>query len=82
MREAQYLGLSIVGRLFRLDGKYDYVDPAERARLQLEGRRVLWPIPARSNGVFITTDPNGERGTIIYRTPRDPNDDCSSAKIR
>ena len=82
MRDAEYLALALLGRLIRLDGKYDYVDPSERARLQLEGRRVLWPLPARSNILSMTTDPNGEHGTITYRTPRDPNDDCSSAKIR
>lgn len=82
MRDAEYLAFAFVGRLIRLDGKYDYVDPAERAKLQLEGRRVAWPLPARLNIISMTTDPNGERGKVTYRTARDPNDDCSSAKIR
>jgi hypothetical protein len=82
MRDAEYLALGFLGRLIRLDGKYHYVDPSERARLQLEGRRVAWPLPARLNVISMTTDPNGERGKVTYRTPLDPNDDCSSAKIR
>jgi hypothetical protein len=82
LRDAEYLSFNVSGQLIRgNDGRYDSLDPLERAKL-LEGSHVAWPIPARSNIVSTITDPNGEHGRTIYRRPRDPNDDCSSAKIR
>jgi hypothetical protein len=82
LRDAEYLGFD-VGGLSTLedDGRYAFIEPVQRAKI-LGGRRVAWPIRARGNVASITTSADGERGTIVHRKPRDPNDDCSSVKIR
>jgi hypothetical protein len=82
LRDAEYLGFN-VGGLSTLedDGRYAFIEPVARAKI-LEGRRVAWPISARGNIASIRSSADGERGTIVHRKPRDPNDDCSSVKIR
>jgi hypothetical protein len=82
LRDADYLGFDVNGlSTLEDDGRYAFIEPVQRARI-LGGRRVAWPISARGNIASITTSGDGERGTIVYRKPRDPNDNCSSVKIR
>ena len=82
LRDAEYLGFDVGGlSTLKDDGRYAFIEPVQRAKI-LEGRRVAWPISARGNIASITTSADGERGTIVHRKPRDPNDDCSSVKIR
>jgi hypothetical protein len=82
LRDAGYLGFDVVGLpVLEDDGRYAIIEPVQRAKI-LAGRRASWPISARGNMASITTSADGERGTIVHRKPRDPNDDCSSVKIR
>jgi hypothetical protein len=80
LRDAEYIGLGVIG-LFVLedDGRYDLLGPVEKARV-LSGGRALWPISAPSN--VAGTEGDGDHSQRIYSVPRNPNDLCSSAKIR
>jgi hypothetical protein len=82
LRQAEYVALAVVGQpVFDIDGRLAAVlSPEDKARLL--NSRALWPISAKPNIAYQTVSPDGEHGRIIYRTPRDPNDDCSSVKIR
>jgi hypothetical protein len=83
LRDAEYLGLAVVGRpILQDDGRFALLDSAARASVLEGGRRATWPISARANILSQTTSPDGEHGRRVYRTPHDPHDDCSSAKIR
>ena len=82
LRDAEYLGFDVGGLpTLEDDGRYAFIEPVARAKI-LGGRRVAWPISARGNIASIQRSADGERGTIVHRKPRDPNDDCSSVKIR
>ncbi len=81
LRQAEYIALAVAGRpVFSFDGSLTRISPEDKARLLQS--HALWPISARPNIASQTSSPDGERGQTIYRTPADPNDDCSSVKIR
>jgi hypothetical protein len=82
LRDAEYLGFDVGGLpTMEDDGRYAFIEPVQRAKI-LGEHRAAWPITARGNIASITRSADGERGTIVHRKPRDPNDDCSSVKIR
>jgi hypothetical protein len=82
LRDAEYLGFNLAGLpTLEDDGRYAFIEPVQRAKI-LGGRGAAWPITARGNIASIRTSADGERGTIVYRKPSDPDDDCSSVKIR
>jgi len=82
MHQAEYLAFGLTGQA-TMKGfvQIDKDDPSKTVKVE-NVSRVIWPIPINDNIISHTTDSNGEHGTIVYRQPRDPNDDCSSAKIR
>jgi hypothetical protein len=80
MRQAEYLGIAVAGRPVFHDEDLAKLPPSDRANL--ERGRALWPIAAKANVASQTRSGDGERFTTVYRVPRDPNDDCSSVKVR
>jgi hypothetical protein len=82
LQDAEYIGFGVAGQMvLKDDGRFDALGPAGKAHA-LGPWHVLWPISAPSNIIRKTTDAYGEHGVRVYRAPRDPNDLCSSAKIR
>jgi membrane associated rhomboid family serine protease len=74
------IGLSVVGEFFhRDDGRYAFLGPVERARLSRG--RASWTITAPSNVMTRVRIPHSEHTYVIRRSPADPNDYCSSARI-
>jgi hypothetical protein len=81
MHEAEYVAVAVGGQpVFDFDSLPLPLGPEDKDRLLHS--HALWPIGAHANIASQTVDQNGERGQTVYRTPRDPNDDCSSVKIR
>jgi hypothetical protein len=57
-------------------------DPIERTRVR-EGQRTGWPISAPANKISQALSADGERVvSTIWRSPSNPDDICSAAKIR
>jgi membrane associated rhomboid family serine protease len=74
------IGLSVVGEFFhRDDGRYAFLGPVERARLSRG--RASWHITAQSNVMTMVRIPHTEHTYVVRRSPADPNDYCSSARI-
>lgn len=81
LRQAEYVALAVAGQpVLTLDGPLAKLPPEDKARV-LQGH-ALWPISAIPNIASENVSPDGEYGRRIYRRPANPDDDCSSVKIR